>query len=154
MRTFVLSCPTEHNRGDLPTGGESKAGFGKTGKPVRGLAGRRVLIVEDEAMISALIEMIVGDAGCLIVGPVGTLKRALEIIEREPLDAALLDVRINGHDIYAVADALSTRGIPFIFVSGFARTQLPPRFRHCAHIAKPFSPDTILTLLNEVVAGK
>jgi CheY-like chemotaxis protein len=119
-----------------------------------GLAGRRVLIVEDEAMISALIEMIIGDAGCSIVGPVATLERALEIIEREPLDAALLDVRVNDHDVYAVADALSTRGIPFIFVSGFARKQLPPRYGHCAYIAKPFSQDAILTLLDEVVAGR
>jgi CheY-like chemotaxis protein len=82
------------------------------------------------------------------------LKQALDIIEREPLDAALLDVSVNGHEVYAVADALSMRGIPFIFVSGFARTQLPPRYRHCAYIAKPFSPDTILRLLDEVVAGK
>jgi len=119
-----------------------------------GLAGRRVLIVEDEAMISALIEIIVGDAGCSIVGPVATGAQALEIIEREPLDAALLDVRVNDHDVYAVADALSTRGVPFIFVSGFARTQLPPRYRHCAYVAKPFSPDTILTRLDEAVAGK
>ena len=119
-----------------------------------GLAGRRVLIVEDEAMISALIEIIVGDAGCSIVGPVATSEQALELIEREPLDAALLDVRVNDHDVYAVADALSGREIPFIFVSGFARKQLPPRYRHCAYIAKPFSPDMILTRLNEAVAGK
>jgi CheY-like chemotaxis protein len=132
MRTFGFRRPTEQNR----------------------LAGRRVLIVEDEAMISALIEMIVGEAGCSIVGSVATLERALEIIERESFDAALLDVHVNGHDIYAVADVLRARGIPFVLVSGFARKQLPPRYRHCPYIAKPFVPDTILTVLEEVVAGK
>jgi CheY-like chemotaxis protein len=132
MRTFVSRRPTEQNR----------------------LAGRRVLIVEDEAMISALIEMILGEAGCSIVGPVATLQLALELIEREPFDAALLDVHVNGHDIYPLADVLSARGIPFVLVSGFARKQLPPRYRHCPYIAKPFTPDTILTVLGQAIAGR
>ena len=119
-----------------------------------GLAGRRVLIVEDEAMISALIEMILGEAGCSIVGPVAAVEQALEIIEREACDAALLDIHINGHEVYAVADVLSERGIPFVLVSGFARKQLPSRYRHCPYVAKPFTPDTVLTLLDEVIAGK
>ena len=118
-----------------------------------GLAGRRVLIVEDEAMISALIEMILGEAGCSIVGPVATLERALDITERESFDAALLDVHVNGLEVYAVADVLSARRIPFVLVSGFARTQLPPRYRHCPYVAKPFTPDTVLMLLDEVIAG-
>src|SRR5262245_16795699 len=111
------------------------------------------MIVQDEAVISALIEMIVGEAGCSIVGPVATLERALEVIEDEEIDAALLDVRVNGRDVYAVADALSTRGIPMIFISGYSRPQLPPRYGHWPYIAKPFTPDTILLGLNDVIAG-
>ena len=153
MRTFVFSGPIGQNRGDLPPGRESKAGCGRIGKPVMGLAGRRVLIVEDEAMISALIEMILGEAGCSIVGPVATVKRALEIVERETFDAALLDVHVNGHEVYVVADVLLSRGIPIVLISGFARKQLPPRYRHCPYIAKPFTPDTVLTLLDEAIAG-
>jgi CheY-like chemotaxis protein len=123
------------------------------GTIVMGLAGRRILIVEDEAMISALIEMILGEAGFSIVGPVASVERALEIIEHEPFDAALLDVHINGDEVYAVADVLSARGIPFVLVSGFARKQLPPRYRASPYIAKPFTPDTVLTLLDELIAG-
>ena len=82
-------------------------------------AGWRVLIVEDEAMIAGLIETILSAAGWSVVGPVATLERALETIELERLDAALLDVRINDHDAFAVADVLMARRIPFIFVSGF-----------------------------------
>ena len=104
-------------------------------------------------MISALIEMIVGEAGCSVVGPVATLERALEIIEHERFDAALLDVRVNDWEVYAVADVLSTRGIPMIFLSGFARPQLPPRYQHRPYIAKPFTPDTVLMRLDEVIAG-
>jgi DNA-binding response OmpR family regulator len=113
-----------------------------------------VLIVEDEAMIAGLIETILSAAGWSVVGAVATLERALETIELERLDAALLDVRINGHDAYAVADVLMKRRIPFIFVSGFTRKQLPLAYRNCAHIAKPFTPDAILALLEEVVGRK
>ena len=114
-------------------------------------AGRRVLIVEDEAMIAGLIEAILSKGGWSVVGPVATLERALETIERERLDAALLDVRVNGHDAYAVAHVLMRRRIPFIFVSGFARKEMPPAYRHCAYMAKPFTPSAILALLEEVV---
>ena len=130
-----------------PDAGESKS------KPGVRLAGRRILIVEDEAMISALIEMIVGEAGCSIVGPVATLERALQVIKDGEIEVALLDVRVNGRDVYAVADALSARGIPMIFISGYARPQLPPRYSHRPYIAKPFTPDTILMRLDEIIAG-
>jgi len=115
---------------------------------------RRVLIVEDEAMIAGLIESILRAAGWSVVGPIATLERALATIERERLDAALLDVRINGHDAFAAADVLMRRRIPFIFVSGFTRRQMPPAYQHCAYIAKPFTPDAILALLEEVVGRK
>ena len=154
MPGFVFTDPTDRNHGAGGAGGRVEPAFDTLAKPGRSLAGRRVLIVEDEAMISSLIEMIVGEAGCAIVGPVATLERAFEIIEHERLDAALLDVRLNDRDVYAVADALSTRAIPFIFVSGFARPQLPPRYRHRPYIAKPFTPDTVLLRLNEVIARK
>src|SRR5262249_12059384 len=81
--------------------------------------------VEDEAMIAGLIESILRKGGWSVEGPVATLERALETIGRERFDAALLDVRINGHDAYAVADVLMRRRIPFIFVSGFTRKQMP-----------------------------
>jgi CheY-like chemotaxis protein len=147
------SEPPKKATGDSPTRGEG-TGRGESGQPGATLAGRRVLVVEDEAMISALIEMILGEAGCSIVGPVATVQRALEIIESESFDAALLDVHVNGRDVYAVADVLSRRGIPFVLVSGFARRQLPPRYGDRPYVAKPFSPDTILTALDDAVADR
>src|SRR5262245_19522583 len=148
MPTFLFGPPAKPNR-DVARRAEP----GK-GKPRVGRAGRRVLIVEDEAMIAGLIESILRKGGWSVVGPVATLERALATIERERLDAALLDVRINGHDAFAVADVLMARRIPFIFVSGFTRKQMPPRYRNCAYIAKPFTADAILALLEEVVGRK
>src|SRR5262245_54114794 len=141
MAAPFVNPPGRQDPEASPAAGESKS------KPGMGLAGRRVLIVEDEAMISALIQMIIGEAGCSIVGPVATLERALDIeLSGSPLC-------VNNRDVYALADVLSTRGIPIIFLSGYARPQLPPSYQHRPYIAKPFTPDTILIRLDEVIAG-
>ena len=113
--------------------------------------GPRVLVVEDEAMVAALIEIILSDAGCVVVGPIATVTRALETIERERVDAALLDVRVNGRQAYPVADALAARGIPFAFVSGFARKDMPANYRPCAYVTKPFQPGAILGWLDKMI---
>ena len=148
MPTFLFGPPKKSNPDVGLAAGQSSPGRGR--RRVR-QAARRVLIVEDEAMIAGLIESILSAAGWSVVGPVATLERALETIDRGRLDAALLDVRINGHDAYAVADVLMRRRIPFVFVSGFTRKQMPRGYRDCAHIAKPFTPEAILALLDEVV---
>lgn len=148
MPTLLFGPPKKSDPDIGLAAGQASVGVGR--RRAR-YAGRRVLIVEDEAMIAGLIESIVGKGGWSVVGPVATVERALETIDRERLDAALLDVRINGRDVYAVADVLMRRRIPFGFVSGFARKQMPPGYRDCAHIAKPFTPEAILALLEEVV---
>jgi len=115
------------------------------------LAGRRVLIVEDEAMIAALIEGILDEVGCSVVGPVAGAPRALEAIERERIDAVLLDVCDGGSRSYLLADALIARGVPFIFVSGLARRDMPSAYRACAYLTKPFTPEALLAALDKVV---
>ena len=148
MPTSLFDPPTKPNPDTRRRAWQAAA---RLGKRRVSHAGRRVLIVEDEAMIAGLIEVILREAEWSVVGPVATLERALATIERERLDAALLDVRINGHDAFAVADVLMKRNVPFIFVSGFTRKQMPPRYRDCAYITKPFTPDAILALLEGVV---
>ena len=151
MPTFLFGPPKKSEPDVGLAAKQASAGVGR--RRVR-RAARRVLIVEDEAMIAGLIESILSAPGWSVVGPVATLERALETIDRGRLDAAVLDVRINGHDAYAVADILMGRRIPFIFVSGFTPKQMPPAYRDCAYIAKPFAPDAILALLEEVVDGE
>src|SRR5262245_6304930 len=150
MATFLLGPAKKLDPDAGLAAGQAGPGLGR--RRVRHAA-RRVLILEDEAMIAGLIQSILSAGGWSVVGPVATLERALETIDRGRLDAALLDVRVNGHDVYPVADVLMGRGIPFIFVSGFGRKQIPPGYRDCAYIAKPFTPHTILALLEEVVRG-
>src|SRR5215470_16598116 len=109
MPTFLFGPPKKSDPDVGLAAGQASAGVAR--RRVRHAA-RRVLIVEDEAMIAGLIQSILRAAEWSVVGPVATLERALETIDRGRLDAALLDVRVNGHDAFAVADVLMKRNVP------------------------------------------
>jgi len=84
------------------------------------LSGLRLLLVEDEAIILMMMEEVITGFGCLVAGAASTVSQALKIVQTEPLDGALIDVRLDGETTLPLAHALSKKGIPFIFVTGFA----------------------------------
>jgi CheY-like chemotaxis protein len=88
---------------------------------------RNLLVLEDEPLIAMMLQDELESLGVHVIGPVSNLKSALRIAETIDLDGALLDRNINGTFADAVADALHTRGIPFVFVSGYER---PAGLRH------------------------
>src|SRR3712207_228126 len=97
----------------------------------------RVLIVEDEAAISILMEDMLVDLGIEIVGPASRLVPALQLAREVELDAAILDINIGGVQSYPVADVLLSRGIPVIFATGYGSSVLPERFKSCQILQKP-----------------
>jgi DNA-binding response OmpR family regulator len=117
------------------------------------LDGSRVLIVEDEAMIAALLESILAEAGCSIVGPVPTINQAMETIERDKIDVAVLDVRVNGDEVYPIVDRLLKSHIPIMFVSGYSQQDLCAGYRHHAFISKPFDAEEVVILLEKVLTA-
>lgn len=113
----------------------------------------RILIVEDEAMISMLIEDMVLDFGSEIVGPAARLDHALTLALQAEIDVGLLDINVDGSVVYPVADVLRFRGIPFIFVTGYDFKALPERFRGSPMLSKPFSYQHFTDTLRSVLAG-
>ena len=103
------------------------------------LEGLRVLVVEDEAAISLLLEDMLLDFGCEVVGLAARLPAALDIAERETLDLAILDVNVAGEPIYPVADALEARRVPFVFSTGYGSAGIQDRFRDRPVLQKPFA---------------
>lgn len=104
-----------------------------------GLAGLRVLVVEDSLLVADMIAELLEDAGVTVVGPVGRVPAALALAEREALDGALLDVNLAGQHSGPIAAALHIRGIPFIFLTGYSDAgALPAEFRDMPQMAKPF----------------
>lgn len=98
----------------------------------------RILVVEDEVLVSVMVETVLTDLGCEIVGPAGSVAGAVALAKTERLSGALLDVNIRGESVYPVADLLKLRGIPFIFVTGYKRRELPPPHDDAAMLEKPF----------------
>ncbi|MBN8528788.1 MAG: response regulator, partial [Caulobacterales bacterium] len=95
-----------------------------------GLAGKRILVVEDESLVAMLIETILEDLGCTPVGPVASVEDGLALAKgKTVIDAALLDVNVGGRQVFPVAEALAERGVPFIFSTGYGEAGLPDAWR-------------------------
>jgi len=99
----------------------------------------RILVVEDEAMISMLLEDMVLDCGGEIVGPVARFDDALELARQAEFGVAVLDLNLNGTLSYPIAEVIRERGIPVIFATGYGADGLLDRFRDCPTLQKPFS---------------
>ena len=104
----------------------------------RGLQGLRVLVVEDEILIAMLIEGFLQEFGCVVAATAARPDQALRILEETAVDAAILDVNLDGSDSFGVAAALCARGLPFVFATGYRSTRLDPRFADRPVLAKPF----------------
>jgi CheY-like chemotaxis protein len=106
----------------------------------RGLVGRRILVVEDEIFVAMLVESLLLDLGCDVVGPASNVADALALVAGERLDAAVLDVNLGTERVFSVADRLSASAVPFVFVTGYDRTALIPAYAAHPMIQKPFEP--------------
>ena len=110
-----------------------------------------LLVVEDEFLIALGLELILQDAGYHVLEPVTTIEEALAVVATQPADLALLDVNLAGHQVYPVADALASKNVPYIFLSGCEESDLPPRFAGVRLLVKPFSADKLLNAIRQVL---
>ncbi len=88
------------------------------------LKGKRILVVEDEALIAVMVEDMLTEMGSVVIGPAGTIEAALAFARSEEIDAAVLDVNVRGERIDPVADALMSRGVPVLFATGYGEVRL------------------------------
>jgi CheY-like chemotaxis protein len=115
-----------------------------------------VLIVEDELLIAMFLEGVLEDEGCAIIGPASCVDDALLLLERERIDAAVLDASLDGEAVSSVANALEVRNVPFVFHSGYGPEHLPPRApgappRHKTLLRKPSAPSAIVVALRKAL---
>jgi CheY-like chemotaxis protein len=117
------------------------------------LSNRKVLVVEDEMMIAMLIEDMLDEFGCKLVGPATTVPRALDLIGKQQVEVAVLDLNLDGHDTYAIADALQQKNVPFIFATGYGSTGLRQEYGNRPILQKPFQARDLENALAEALAG-
>ena len=101
--------------------------------------GLRVLVVEDEMLVSMLVEDMLEDLGHVPVGPAARLDAGIRLANSETLDLAILDINLGGTKSFPIADVLTARGVPVIFATGYGVNGLDQRFLGFQVIAKPFS---------------
>jgi DNA-binding response OmpR family regulator len=114
------------------------------------LAGKRILVVEDESLISMLLEMALQDEGSVVVGPAARVGEAIQLAEDEALDGAFLDVNLAGEAVFPVAEALTARGVPFLLLSGYG-DQAVPEGRDWPIRGKPFDVSNVLQVLSDLM---
>ncbi|HEY4980876.1 MAG TPA: response regulator [Pseudolabrys sp.] len=107
----------------------------------------RVLLVEDEYLIRMLLEDMLADLGYGIAAAVGTIAEASELAATGEFNVAILDVNLDGQEIYPVAEILAKRGLPFVFVTGYGKGSLSERYRGRPALQKPFQAEQLKTAL-------
>jgi CheY-like chemotaxis protein len=112
----------------------------------------RVLVLEDEVLISIMMVDILDGLGCECVGPISSYREGLERAKTESFDAAILNLLIEGKKVYDVAQLLALRGIPFGFASGAEHDPIAQEWFDRPFLTKPYSADQVAHLLAKVLA--
>lgn len=116
------------------------------------LRNKKILVVEDEYLIAQETAEGLREAGCTVSGPIATLREALRIAATDDIDAAILDVNLQGELVWPAAHALRARGIPLIFSTGYSDTIKPPsELRDMVLVEKPVRRERLLSALASVV---
>lgn len=116
------------------------------------LAGRRVLVIEDELLVLMMIEDMLADLGCESVIAAATVDKALAAIDAQVIDLAMLDMNLNGNSSDAVAVALGARGVPFVYSTGNGDPNRKAGYRDRPVLKKPFKYEELVEILTRLLS--
>ena len=114
---------------------------------------KSLLVVEDEYLIRMLLEDMLADLGYGVAAAVGTIAEASALASSGDFSAAILDVNLDGQEIFPVADILAGRSLPFVFVTGYGERSLPERYRNRPALQKPFQAEQLSATLSGLLAA-
>ena len=100
--------------------------------------GARILVVEDESVITMLLQDMFEELNCEVVSLASRFQDALDKANTLSFEVAILDVNLNGQRTFPIAEALMARGLPFIFATGYGAAAVPEHFRGAPVLQKPF----------------
>jgi DNA-binding response OmpR family regulator len=110
--------------------------------------GGRVLVCDDNLLMAEIVVEFLRECGFKPIGPVGRLESAMHVARERALDAAILDINLAGRSCFPICAILSTRRIPFVFLTGYPEAAIPIEYRGAGLVTKPFEP----TEMKEVLA--
>ena len=115
------------------------------------LAGRRILIVEDEVIIGMMATDMLEDLGATVLGPAMNIDQGVSLAESEAADAALVDINLDGTRSDAIVDVLERRGVPVIFTTGYGKADAGADGRMV--LEKPYTTDSLARALEKALDG-
>jgi PAS domain S-box-containing protein len=114
---------------------------------VKAMAGNRILLVEDEALVGMMTSEMLTDLGFQVLGPFGRIADAMAAVGREDFHAAVLDINLGGSLVYPVAELIAARGVPLIFLTGYGAEGIDGRFAHFPLLQKPIEKHMLQNVL-------
>ena len=111
----------------------------------------RILVVEDENLVAMQVTWMIEDAGHSVLGPERSVASTRELLARQKLDLALLDVNLRGETVFPVAKMLDGLHIPYIFITGGHPSMLPAEYRDRPLVTKPCQPQELLAAVQQVL---
>ena len=122
--------------------------------PPSPLAGKRILIIDDEYALATELTQLFECQGAIVVGPAGTVKSATALVAREGtcLDAAILDINLRTERVYPVADRLIEFGVPIVFVTGYDQLLMSERYSGFPCCQKPVDQALLVRVVTSAIA--
>ncbi len=114
----------------------------------------RVLLVEDEMMVARMLHRMLTELGYAVVGPATGVDEAMKLIGGGGIDAAVLDINLDGEMSFPVADELTNRGIPFVFSTGYGEEVLSNGYHASRLLKKPYRRSRLEGALADLVAAR
>jgi len=150
-RLLAATAPDSKQKAEVPRVAFAAMNLGSVS-----LRGRRVLVVDDEQLIALELAATLADLGCEVIGPAGTLEEALRLAVEQAgcLDAAVLDINLQGRQSFPVADALSVFGVPVIYVTGYGSMPSGRSADASPLLGKPLRPGQLAAALRRVLASR
>jgi DNA-binding response OmpR family regulator len=115
------------------------------------LAGHTILVVEDEYFLGDDVAAALSGIGAKVIGPLNDLEQAMQAVSENALAGAALDVNVRGQTIYPLAQELQSRGVPFIFMTGYGRDAIPREYQHVRRCEKPFDVKELVSEMATLV---
>lgn len=122
----------------------------ETGEMHCDLSNLKILVVEDQYLVADELTRLLKKCKAEVMGPVQSGDRAREALDRSTPDIALLDINLGGESVYPVAELLKRRGVPIIFVTGYAANLIRGDFADAPCIDKPFDTARLLAEIERV----
>ena len=98
----------------------------------------RILLVEDEYLIAAMVRDMLADLGCECIGPIANMEKGIAAAKSVTCEAAIINLVLEGRHAYEIVEALAARGIPFCFASGLPQMDVVEKWRDRPFMMKPY----------------